>query len=394
MSSPFDNVKDSSIWYKPSSLRAINTLDTRLYIGTVLEVRNDGNTNELRYLVEIQHKNDKIKSSCRMLRRWGGVYNYEDYVMHGYNYNATSNNQNGSAAVPGDVVLVSQFAGQGREGVIIGALSHIARKSFLDVKKGPQYRSEFNGIETSINEEGEWTLTFKGQPTNKDKLDESPSKPVPAPEYDTDIGTSFMKWDKTGSFTLSDEATDGDKAQKLFIDKKNGTIDIFSGKIHLNFKKDGQKVSLTNKDTMITSEDKIAYKTKKFYGEATTEIRVKTPLYVVETDKVRLGEEGASDWLIIGSTFRDKQKTMNNTVSQKLLAAQIALTIAKTALNSAGTSMAVPIAGAIAASPQIIAASVGIDQAATAIGDAGNAISNFETSGALHDYLSKVSKTK
>lgn len=394
MDNPFDFVKDSSVWFKTSALQTVNTLDTRLYVGVVREVRNDVNTKELRYMVEIHHKNDTILTNCLMLRRWGGAYNYEDYIMHGYNYNDASNNQNGAAAVPGDVVLVGQFAGQGREGVIIGSLTHVARKSFLDVKKGPQYKSEFNGIETSINEDGEWTLTFKGQPTNKDKLDASPSQPVPPPEYNTDVGTSYMKWDKTGSFTLSDEATDGDKVQKLFIDKKNGTIDIWSGKINLNFKKDGQKVSLTNKETLITSADSITYKTKKFYGEATTESRVKTPLYVIESDKVRLGEEGASDWLILGTTFRKEQKVMNNTVNLQLNAAKAALALAKTALSTAGGAMAVPIAGAIAAGPQIIAASAAIDVAATAIGAAGDAHSTFESSGAATDYLSKVSKTK
>jgi hypothetical protein len=364
MFSEFDNVKDSSIWFQTSSLKMINNLDNRLYIGIVREAHNDANTKELRYIVEIHHKNDIILSNCRMLRRWGGVYNYEDYIMHGYNHNSTSNNQNGVAAVPGDVVLVSQLGGQGREGIILGAMTHVARKNSLDTKDGPQYRSEFNGIETSINKDGEWILTFKGQPTNLSKLDQTPSEPVPAPEYDTDVGTSYMKWDKTGSFTLSDEATDGDKIQRLFIDKKNGTIDIDSGKINLQFIKKDQAVTLT---------------CKKF---------------VVEGEKIRLGEEGASDWLILGSKFRKEQKSMNNTVSQKLTAARIALTAAQALLSTAGAAMAVPIAGAIAAGPQITSAATLINQAASALGDAGTAISTFESNGLPHDYLSEISKTK
>lgn len=390
MSNPFDNVKDSSIWFKPTSLSTINTLDTRLYVGIVREAFNDAKTKELRYMVEIHHKNDTILSNCRMLRRWGGAYNYEDYIMHGYNHNAASNNQNGVAAVPGDVVLVGQFAGQGREGVIIGALTHVARKSFLDIKKGPQYKSEFNGIETSINEDGEWTQTFKGQPTNKDKLDAAPSEPVPAPEYDKDVGTSFMKWDKTGSYTLSDEATDGDKIQKLFIDKKNGTIDIFSGKINLNFKKEGQKVSLKCKETLVTSDDKITYKTKNFEGEATDHVHIKTPKYVIEGDKVRLGEEGASDWLILGSTFRREQKSMDNTLVSQLMTAFAQLTAAGIAVSLAATIPSVPGVPPVALAP----AGTALSMAATAIQQAALAIQQFETTGASNDYLSAVSKTK
>jgi len=394
MDSPFDFVKDSSVWFKPSSLSTINTLDNRLYLGIIREARNETNTNELRYLVEIRHKNDIILCNCRMLRRWGGVYNYEDFTLHGYNYNDASNNQNGVAAIAGDAVLVGLFGGSGREGVILGGLTHMARKSFLDIKKGPQYKSEFNGIETSINEDGEWTLTFKGQPTNKDKLNDTPSQPISAPQYNKDVGTSYMKWDKEGGYTLSDEATDGDKAQKLHIDKKKGTIDIFSGKINLNFKKNGQKVSLTNKETLFTSKDSITYKTKKFYGEASTEIRVKTPLYVIETDKVRLGDEGATEWLVIGSTFRQAEKTMNEAVKTQLQAAQTALAAAQVALGAAGGAMVVPIAGPIVAAPNVTAAGAAILQAGTALNLAATAIGAYESGGATHDYLSKVSKTK
>lgn len=399
-----DTVYDSSIWTKPSTVSAINAYDNRLCIGIVREARNIKNTNELRYMVEVYHKNDTMLIPCRMMRQFGGVFNYEDYVMQGYNYNAQSNNQNGTLALPGDCVLVGKIGGNGREGVILGSMTHPARKSFLDTKKGPQYKSEFNGIETSINEDGEWTLTFKGQPTNLDKLDATPNQPVPEPTYDKDVGTSFMKWDKTGSFTLSDEATDGDKIQKLFIDKKNGTIDIFSGKINLNFKKDGQKVSLKAKETLITSDDKITYKTKEFEGEASDHIHLKTPLYVIESPKVRLGEEGATDWLILGTKFRKEQKKMDGTVKDKLNAAKTALNTAKTQLTTASSSLqtqggipavtGVPPVNLVPAGSAISQAATAIGDAATALGDAADAIDGFESAGSSDDYLSAISKTK
>lgn len=333
-------------------------------MGVVREVRNDKLTNELRYMVEIYHKDDTIILSCRMLRSLGGVYNYEDYAMRGYDHQSGGKNQNGTLALAGDLVLVGRIGGNGREGVILGGMTHPARKSFLDATKGPQYKSEFNGIETHINEDGEWTLTFKGQPTNLQKLKDAPNQVIPAPEYDKDVGTSYMKWDKTGSFTLSDEATDGDKAQKLFIDKKNGTLDIFSGKINLKLEKSQKKTTLTSET------------------------------FIVKGDKIRLGEEGASDWLILGSTFRQEQKKMNTKMSVQLNVAKASLVAAKTALNTAGASMAAPIVGAIAAGPQIVAASVAIDLAAQALGQVASAISDFENAGALNDFLSAVSKTK
>jgi len=296
------------------------------------------------------------------MRSFGGVYNYEDSVLRGFDHKGTNDAQ--VAALAGDLVLVGFIGGIGTEGVILGGLTHRARKSFLDATKGPQYKSEFNGIETHINENGEWTLTFKGQPTNLQKLKDAPNQVIPEPEYDKDVGTSFMKWDKTGSFTLSDEATDGDKAQKLFIDKKNGTIDIFSGKINLKLEKNQKKTTLTSET------------------------------FVVKGDKIRLGEEGASEWLIIGSTFRQEQKKMNTQLSTWLNLAKDSLSVAKTALQTAGGSMATPIAGAVAAGPQITAAATAIDLAAQALGSAAQAISAFENSGASHNYLSTISKTK
>lgn len=291
MDSPFDNVKDSSIWYKPSTLRAVTSLDNRIYFGIVREALNDKNTNELRYMVEIHYKNDIILSNCRMIRSFGGVFNYEDFVLQGYNYNAATNSQNGFAAYAGDIVLVGQLGGQGREGVILGGLTHLARKSFLDATKGPQYRSEFNGIETYINEDGEYTLTFKGQPTNLNKLASTPDKVIPEPEYDKDVGTSFLKWDKMGSFTLSDNATDSDGIQKLFVDKKNGFIEIDSGKISLVLTKKNQSVVLTSKTTEISSSDMITFKTKAFETNANDHVTYSTQTYTVKAQKVFLGSD-------------------------------------------------------------------------------------------------------
>lgn len=397
-------VRDSSIWYDSDTLDMIEGQDYKLCFGVVLEAINNKDNNELRYLVEVYYKTDKTIVECRMLRQYGGVYNYEDFVMRGYQFDTPNGSRDGILTIPGDVVLVGKIGGSAMEGVILGSMTHPARKSFLDSTKGPQYRSEFNGIETFINDKGEWTLTFKGQPTNLSKLNDAPNGVVAEPKYDKDVGTSFMKWDKTGSFTLSDEATDGDKVQKLFVDKKNGTIDIFSGKINLKFKKDGQKVSLTNKDTLITSEDKIVYKTKKFNGEATTEIRVKTPLYVVESDKVRLGAEDAKEWLIIGTTFRREQKTMNDIVADKLAEAFAALDTAKTQISTAASSLTtqggipavsgVPPVNLVSAGTALSQASTAIGDAATALGEAGDAIATFENNSSAHDYQSKISKTK
>ena len=172
--------------------------------------------------------------------------------------------------------------GEAREAVILGGLIHPARKSTLDITKGPQYVSEFNGIETSINESGEYKLTFKAIPTNIKKLDDKPSAKLPAPTYDDKIGGSFFKFDKTGSIELNDKDKD---PQGLKIDKPNGTFTITSGKISLTMTKKEEKVELKCKILDIVAQDKITSKTKESSLDASTSVKIKSP-------KVAIGKEG------------------------------------------------------------------------------------------------------
>lgn len=299
MNSPFDDVKDSSIWYKPSNLSLIKNADNRLYIGIVRSAFNDKESGELRYLVEVRYKNDIILTNCRMLRRFGGVYNFEDYISQGYNFNEDQNNTNGTHAKAGDIVLVGQFGGQGREGVILGGLSHPARRTFLNAEDGPQYKSEFNGIETFINKDGEYTLTFKGIPTNISGLSATPDKPIPAPEYDVKVGTSYIKIDKTGSFTINDNAQED--PQKLFIDKANGTVELIAGKVSLKFTKKSEKVELTAKSTKIVSTDDFSLTTKKTTVDSTDSMSMSTKKY--NLDVKDLATIKATDVHVIAKIF-------------------------------------------------------------------------------------------
>lgn len=283
MANPFDIVKDSSIWQSPQDFQAVNKVDNSLRIGIIKKASNDEATGELRYLVEVQSYNDKIELNCKMLRRHGGVYNYEDYILRGYKYNDKPDEVTAFEAKAGDAVLVGLLNGQGREGIILGGINHAARKTTIQATDGPQYMAEFNGIETKINKDGEWTLTFKGQPTNLSKLLESPSGKVPAAKYDTKVGTSFMKFDKTGGLELSDNAQE-DK-QFLKIDKAGGIVTLAAGKISLKFTKASEAVSLKAKTTEITSDDKITVTTKEFLVSSETKAYIKSP-------KVAIGKEG------------------------------------------------------------------------------------------------------
>ena len=283
MNNPFKTVKDSALWRTPSAAAALFNKDPYLRIAIIKKVYREKISTELKYLVEIQDRNDSIEVNARMLRRFGGAFNYEDIVYHGYKFDDKPDPVRAFDAKAGDAVLVAFLNGEAREAVILGGLIHPARKSTVDITKGPQYVSEFNGVETTINENGEYKIIFKAVPTNIKKLDDKPSKTLPKPTYDTKVGGSFFQFDKTGSIEFNDKDQGG--IQNVRIDKPGGTITVNSGKIKLVMTKKSEKVELKCKLLDIVSDDKIDGKTKEFKLEASTSVKVNSP-------KVAIGKEG------------------------------------------------------------------------------------------------------
>lgn len=280
---PFSIVKDSTVWKNSGHFDAVNYKDPYIRLAIVKKVYRDEATTDLRYLVELRDRNDAIEINCRLMRKYGGAFNYEDTVFHGYKFDDKPDPVSAFEAKAGDVVVVALLNGEAREGIILGGISHPARKCDIDITKGPQYKSEFNGIETKINENGEYTVTFKAIPTNIKKLDDKPNAKLPAPTYDDAVGGSFFMFDKTGSYEVNDKDKNG--IQNLRIDKPKGSIEINSGKIRLTLTKKDEKVDLKCKILNITSDDKITGTTKEFKLSASSFVKVNSP-------KVAIGKEG------------------------------------------------------------------------------------------------------
>jgi hypothetical protein len=80
-------------------------------------------------------------------------------------------------------------------------------------------------------------------------------------EYNKEIGSSYYKWDKTGSWLLTDNATK--LPQSIQVDKTNGKISIISGKTSLVINKAEESYAITNKKTIWTSSEEFAISTKK-----------------------------------------------------------------------------------------------------------------------------------
>jgi hypothetical protein len=286
MPTKFDTVKDSSVWCSPTMLNTISETDTRLFIGQIKNVLSDENTGELRYLVEILNRSDKILINCRMMGQLGGTFNYQDVVMRGYDFSDGASQTKAAKSKAGDIVLVGLLGGQGREGIILGGMQHPARKADLDIKKGPQYKSEFNGIETYINQDGEYSLTFKGQPTNLDKLTEKPDQALPKPEYDTKVGTTALSFDKDGGFKVSDNAEK--KPQTLSINKKDGILSFLSGDVSLKMAKDDESIKVVSKTLSLSINDSVTVKTKSTVVDSTQKINLKSNQIAIGTDGIEL----------------------------------------------------------------------------------------------------------
>lgn len=284
MKDPFYIVKDSSIWFNSDNYSLVNRFDGLIRVGIIKRAVNDKNTGEIRYLVEVQNHGDRVELNCIMMRRFGGVYNYEDYIYQGYNINDKPDPVNFYEAKAGDAVIVSFLNGQGREGVILGGITHRARNTELNANDGPQYKSEINGLETIINKDGEMIVTFKGVPTNVAILNAVPSKKIPKPTYNTAIGTSYYKFDKAGSFMISDNSQSGG-AQSLILDKPNGSITLSSGAASLKLNKSAQAISLSSKTLSISASEATSLTTKTFKVDAQTSASIKAA-------KVAIGKEG------------------------------------------------------------------------------------------------------
>lgn len=267
-------VKDSSVWINPSDYSAVDKKNDSIRVGTVLKSKFIEEANETRYLVEVRDKNDKILMWCRPMFRFGGAHNYEDAVYSGFTDTPLSANSSTISGKAGDFVLVACLNGQGREGVIIGGLTHPARKSILKPDSGPAYTSEFNGVETKITEKGEYTLTYKGLPVNAALLKApSTSAPIPPPVYNPTITGSYIKFDSTGSIEINDKAIA--LPQSIKIDKSAGSISIKAGPTELTMQKASQQVDLKCNILSINSKIQIKQETALFSVEAKTSIKLK-----------------------------------------------------------------------------------------------------------------------
>jgi hypothetical protein len=286
---PFNKVADSSVWYQPIDFELTDKKDPYIRIGTILRVEDDELNKDVRYVVEVADKNDTVLLWCRTMSRMGGVFNYEDFTFRGYESTPLSKLNKSFASVAGDLVLVVGLNGNTREGVILGGLKHAGRTTKMTSDE-IAYAAEFNGVETLINTDGEYSLTFKGIPVNESVLKiPATGIPVPPPVYNPAITGTYMKFDKDGGWEINDKAIGLEQSIKM--DKSAGSILIKGGQAEFSIEKTSQAFSLKGLTLNIEATQAISMKTLEFAVDATTAIKLKGLQVAIGSDSVELFDQ-------------------------------------------------------------------------------------------------------
>jgi phage gp45-like len=281
-------VNDSSIWYDKTSFKTFKSRDCMLRVGCVRSSAYSKNIKDIIYQVEILDQSDRYLVPCRRMTQFGGVFNREETVLQTYTPSPEKDQVPAYNTKAGDMVVVAFLGGNCTTSFIIGCLKHSARPSFYNtVSEGPRNYWEFNGIEQTINENGELKVVFKGQPTNKSVLLQKPANnSVPEPTYDENVGTTYYQFLKDGSFTVSDNSKTN--PQSILIDKPNGKIVVTSGKIVVEIDKNQETVTCTEKQFTVNASDAINLNTKDISVKASVSAKVQAPKIAIGNGGVEL----------------------------------------------------------------------------------------------------------
>lgn len=263
-------VKDSSIVRNPSG--HVDNGNGQIRVGIIREENFDSNSKTFFYLVETISRGRVVMMHCRQMSKFGGPYNFEEW-------NPLPNEIISKTPIPsnyktraGDVVIVAPIDGQHLDGVILGSLRHPSREPRIKPDE-IAYISEFNGLETTIDNDGAFKIKFQGVPTTLSAISKAPPGiPIVPPIYNPISSGTFLTIDKDGSFELSD--ANAVLPQSFKIDKPGGTFTITSGNVKVKIDKVSQKLSIENIDTQIKSTKSIKMETLDAELKATKSIKI------------------------------------------------------------------------------------------------------------------------
>lgn len=174
--------------------------DTTLHLGEVVAVfpagaKGNRFPDETEYIVMVEHREGSgavvnTPYRCILATSFGGMGDSLRYSLR----SATSEQKNG-AIVDGSYVLIGCINGDPNAAVILAGIRH--PKAPQDTTENERYLDfNFNGVNLSINDEGELLVRANGATLANGKPDEN--------TRDENQKGTFVKFSKDGSFEVSD----------------------------------------------------------------------------------------------------------------------------------------------------------------------------------------------
>lgn len=314
----------------------------------------------------------QVYSRARVMSAFGGVADSINYTPRP---KESGTNELETGINTGSMVLLLCINGNTRQAIIISGLRHsqLAKDSKED---GHNLKFKFNGIEFTINKDGELNLGFGGATKSDGSLSDAAK---------ADAGGAFLNINREGTIVL---ATGPDKTQSITLDHVDKSVRVWAqtnlslqgldGEVNVGAKTDVNisaplAVNINGDENVVINSEKgdvvIAGSPPPGFG-------------------VILGS--GSDMMLKASTYRTQETVMNSQVSTMLMTSGGLITGAGAVLAVASIFHLIPVAGPIIAAPLIMAASVMLTTSGPLLITAGAAIATFEAQSPL--YLSLKNK--
>lgn len=215
----------------------------------------------------------------------------------------------------GSRVLVLCANGHQRESYIIGGLRHPnATEIDPDFEDNHRYVWEFNGVNQSVNNDGDLTILHKGKTKDSGEVEDETN------------GNAYISLNSKGEIVLGYlDSVDTDYAS-IRLDKQSKTLNLFSK--------------------------------NKIYAKTEDAVEIETPV------GVKINRNGSDQQAFVrGTTYRKEEELLHTKLKAALDSIQTAtgqaaggIGGAGASLSAAGAAMAVPVSGPMTASPLVVAA--------------------------------------
>lgn len=291
----------------------------------------------IEYTVEVQHRDGNragttsLYKGCLVANLFGGAADLIRYTLRKDDQSITGNNGIGN----GSKVLLLCVNGQTTRAMILGGLRDIkVDTQTVETKSdGHNFEFEFNGVNSTVNKDGELAIRFRGA-TAAD-------------------GSLLPGAGKNGPTTLS-----------LLKDSSwECTV--------------GSSISITARDDILVESTSGTW-TAKASGQS-----------FIKSAGLQVG--AATDNMVLGSTYRRAEGQLHNQLQAAFQSLNTMLLAIGTQLSSAGASMVTPVTGAVTAAPAIALAGATATAAAGVCAQAMSALATFEAQAA--SYLSTKNKS-